>query len=129
MGHVRNKVREGDVVYEVKAKRHPWDDEPEKIAEIVLMEELQFSEWADARLFFRHQRISRDRKYWRRKWKQLNEDVRFDKNDPDQVFGDRKNDITWPRDEKEAEERYMAQMAQWKCPFVDFMPKDWLKSL
>jgi len=88
---------------------------------------LQISKWADERLFFRHQRIARDRKYWKNSWKKLNEDVLFDKTDPQQVFGDRANQITWPEEEQKAKELYEEQMTTWGCPFEYFMPTDWFK--
>lgn len=124
--HVQAAVKKGDVLYDVMAKVDPWNEELVKIAEIKLLEDLQISKWADERLFFRHQRVGRDRhRLWPSAWKELQEDAFFDKNDPQNVFGDRKNDIDWPEDEQEAKELYVEEVKKWGCPFEHFMPANW----
>ena len=86
------------------------------IADIKLLSELHFSEFGDNRLFFRHQSIAKDRKFWPRAWRKLREDPFFSKKNEDNIWG---NDVpdTWPEDEDEAKAMYDAQVETYGCPF------------
>lgn len=132
--HVKDTLTEGDVIYEVYAQYEPFfpgteddelvlDDKLVMIAEIKLQTDLVTSEWADEKLFFQHKQIAKDRKFWPRSWRRLNEDPRFDKRDPDNVFGN--ETPAWPQDTEEAKELFADQMETWGCPFEWLMPEGW----
>jgi len=127
-------LTEGDVIYEVYAQTEPMfpgeeeegfvlEDKLVMIAELKLKTDLVTSKWGDESLFFQHRQIFKDRKFWPRSWKRLNEDVRFDKKDPDNVFGN--TTPAWPEDTEEAKELYVEQMNTWGCPFEWLMPEGW----
>ena len=80
-------------MFEVYAYTIATDDGPEievKIADVHLHTPLHTSRWADEHLYFRHEQIARDRKYWKRSLRGHDEDPRFNIRDPDQLWG---NDV------------------------------------
>jgi len=88
-----------------------------KIADVILETPLHTSKWGDENLFFRHRGVRRDRMYWTKAQKRLNEDPLFDKKDPTNIWGDKVPD-TWPSEPEEAEAKYIDQMNQYGCPFA-----------
>merc|ERR1712014_59200 len=120
----------GDVIYEVYAQTEPifpgedpeMDDKLEMIANIRLKSPLIMSKWADENLFFQHRPVGKDRKFWPRAWRRLNEDKFFSKKKPENVFGNEVPD-TWPKAADEAEEKFIDQSVEWGCPFEWLMPK------
>ena len=129
---VLSRVNEGDVIYEVYAQTEPifpgedpeMDDKLEMIANIRLKSPLIMSKWADENLFFQHRPVGKDRKFWLRSWKRLNEDKFFSKKKPENVFGNEVPD-TWPKAADEAEEKFIDQSIEWGCPFEWLMPRNW----
>jgi len=106
----------GDVVYQVFGYREPLfpgedpevDDKMEHIANIRLKTPLTQSSWADESLRFRHRPVGRDRRFWPREWRRLNEDSFFSKKDPDNVFGNEVPD--WPDNDDDAQDRFIDQV-------------------
>lgn len=121
----------GDVIYQVFGYREPLfpgedpevDDKMEHIANIRLKTPLLQSSWADERLRFRHRPVGRDRRFWPRAWRRLNEDTFFSKNDPDNVFGNEVPD--WPDNDDDARDRFIDQAQEYGCPFEWLMPRNW----
>jgi hypothetical protein len=128
---ITEKLSEGDVVYDVLAQTEPYfDGESEethdkkvKIGELRLKTDLIHSKWADEDLYFQHRNIGRDRRFWPREWRRLNEDKFFSKKVPENIFGNEKLD--WPRDMEEAQDLYIDQVEKWGCPFEWLMPEGW----
>ena len=73
-----------------------------KIAEIKLQTELYASKQGDNRLFFRHERIQKDMKYWHWCWQNLKEDISFDDKDPNMIWGSEVPADYWPMEDQEA---------------------------
>ena len=78
---------------------------------------LHTSEFGDNRLFFRHQSIGKDRKFWKKSWRRLREDPFFSKKKEENLWGNEVPD-TWPvDDEDEAKLMYDEQVKNFGCPF------------
>jgi len=95
---IQSNTLQGEILYEVYAFS-PADGSAEekdfKIADVILDTPLHTSEWGDDHLFFRHFNVRRDRMYWTKAQKKLNEDPLFNKKDPANIWGDKVPD-TWP---------------------------------
>lgn len=125
-----SRVKKGDVIYEVYAQTapifpgdDPEDDKLEKIANLRLKSDLLQSKWADEELFFRHRPVHKDRRFWPREWRRLNEDVRFDKKVQENVFGNETPE--WPECTEHAKEMFIEQSEEYGCPFAWLMPANW----
>jgi len=93
------------------------DGELIHIADIKLLSPLHTSEFGDNRLFFRHQSIAKDRKFWPREWRRLREDPFFSKKNEDNIWGRDVPEDVWPEDEDAAKALYDAQVSEFGCPF------------
>ena len=77
-------------------------------------------------LHFKHDRVRVDRRYWNRPLWGLEEDIRFDQNDPDNMFctdrmkcTDREDQLAeWPEESDEAKQLLMDYSSQHGCPFA-----------
>jgi len=117
---IKDRIDEGEVLFEVFAFRPATSQAAEeeiKIADVRLDSQLHTSKWGDENLYFRHVNIGRDRMYWSRDLKRLNEDPLFNKKDPTEIWGNQVPD-TWPSDPEEAEDKYIDQMNKYGCPFA-----------
>jgi len=93
-----------------------------KIANIRMKSDFVTSEWADLRLFFKHDRIKEDRKSWPRKWRRHAPEISFSRAE-ENLFG---NEVPyWPTNEEEAEDKFIDQVTKWGCPFEWLMPEGW----
>jgi len=66
---LRDRISSGEVIYEVYAHTPEYDggpgeEEEVKIADVILRSDLYTSEWADKKLFFKHEHVHPDRKFW-----------------------------------------------------------------
>lgn len=113
-------ARVGDLVYEVFAQVDPAATDQIKIGEVKLLTPMTTSKWADNRLFFQHKRISRDRKFWPKAWRDA--DTKFERTS-DNLLGDR--EIDWPTRPDKAKEKFIQQVETWGCPFEWLMPEGW----
>ena len=91
-----------------------------KIADIKLRTKLYASEFGDNRLFFRHDSISKDRKFWPKEWRKLGEDPFISKKIPGNTWGNKTP--VWPRYEGQAKELYDRMVEEFNCPFKWLMP-------
>ena len=89
-----------------------------KIADLVLMTDLYTSVWGDETLLFRHQDPSWDRKYWSPALRRLDEDMAFDRNNPDDTWGDTVPPYWDDQMAAAARETYVAQSEKYGCPFA-----------
>ena len=117
------RIPKDSTVYEVYAFTAPESlgGDYIKIADIKLRSNLYTSEFGDNRLFFRHQSISKDRKFWPRSWRKLNEDPFISKKNPENIWGNQVPD-TWPKQEAEAKQMYDMMVEEFNCPFKWLMP-------
>ena len=77
---IKSSIDQGEVLYEVFAYRPATtvaSEEEIKIANVRLNSLLFTSNWGDEHLYFRHHRIGRDRGYWPKDLKELDEDPFF----------------------------------------------------
>jgi len=116
------EIPEGTDLFEVWGWSKPksCDGEYHKIAVIRLQTKLYTSVAGDNRLYFQHRRVTGDRRYWNKCGKDLNEDLKFPKNE-NTVWGIADLPVydEWPTDREEAEEEYNLQLAENNgCPFA-----------
>ena len=119
------RIPENETIYEVYGWTAPekLDGELIKIADLKLRSALYASEFGDNRLFFRHQSIAKDRKFWPRAWRRAREDPFISKKKEENVWGNEVPD-TWPADEDEAKDMYDDQIETFGCPFQWLIPND-----
>ena len=106
---IKNSIDQDEVIFEVFAFRPATSKAPEeeiKIANVRLDSQLHTSQWGDENLYFRHRHIGRDRAYWSKDLKMLDEDPLFNREDPADIWG-REVPDTWPSDPEEAEQKYV----------------------
>ena len=92
----------------------------------MLKTDLKTSLWADQSLFFKHDRVRIDRRYWNKPLWNLEEDIRFDQQDPDNQFctdkrrcSDRSEQLAqWPDESDVAKQLFMDHSSQHGCPFA-----------
>ena len=117
---IKEQLSAGDTIYEVYAHTPEYRGGPDeetniKIADLVLRTDLETSEWADTKLYFKHKHVHPDRRRWDRGLQELNLDFLFDREelDWDQIVSD-----YWPTDRDEAKQTYMDQFEKYDCPFA-----------
>ena len=104
------RITEDSTIFEVFGWTAPekLDGELIKIADIKLRSALHTSEFGDNRLFFRHQSIAKDRKFWPREWRKLREDPFINRKKEENIWGNEVPEDIWPEDEDEAKALYDA---------------------
>ena len=89
-----------------------------KIADLVLKTDLYTSVWGDTKMLFRHQDPMWDRRYWPVGLRRLDEDMAFDKHNPDDIWGHEVPSYWHDEMAAAAKETYVAQSEQYGCPFA-----------
>lgn len=120
---IQDNLKAGEVIYEVYAYMPGYDGLEtidDKIADIVLDSDLYTSQWADNFLYFKHEQVHLDRKYWpmglKRDLRRNGfDDLRFDRNSF--RWGNTVPDF-WPSDPMQAKEVYIDQFDRYGCPFA-----------
>ena len=110
-------------VYEVHALTDPacLGGDFIKIADIKLLTKPVTSRWADENLYFRHGRPQADYKYWDKTWRNGHKDFIFE-NTEEHIWGDKVPENVWPETQEEAENFYLKQITEFKCPFAWLLP-------
>jgi len=102
------RIPEDSTIFEVFGWTAPekLDGELVKIADIKLRSALHTSEFGDNRLFFRHQGIAKDRKFWPKAWRRTGDDPWFSRKVEKNIWGFEVPEGVWPDDEDEAKALY-----------------------
>jgi|SanBayMetagenome_1026888.scaffolds.fasta_scaffold113984_1 hypothetical protein len=92
-----------------------------KMADVNLKTDLYKSFFGDTRLHFQHKRMKLDTAFWPSAWVKLAEDVKFNDQDPTQLWGytvPTGPGVGWPVDDEGAKQKFMQQVATYGCPFA-----------
>jgi len=88
-----------------------------KIAEIKLKTKLVTSKFGDTNLYFRHQRVQTDYKYWPKELMRFHRDAIFE-NTEEHIWGEKVPENVWPETDEEAENFFVKQITESGCPFA-----------
>ena len=129
-------IKSGDIIFSVLAQTKPLSEnfikqfpneepgEEIKIGEIRLNSDLFTSVFGDEKLFFQHRGVNTDRRFWNKQWRSFKGgDVFISNKVPENIYGQAVPD-TWPTTDLEAaEEKWIAQEAEFGCPFEWLLKK------